>query len=442
MGRLSKKLLIPLSVAIGVGLAVLFAYRPVTHPAWTEVELGDIQSLWIGHLPAPPVDATNAVAGDERAARFGQALFFDSRLSANGGISCATCHQPIRRFTDGLQKGVAIGVSKRNTPSIVGAAYSPWLYWDGRRDSLWSQALSPLEDPAEHGGHRMQHVRLIADDEIYRNRYEEIFGALPDFSDRARFPDAAAPNVDPVLDAAWSSMSETDRRSVNRVFANIGKAIAAYERLLVPGRSRFDDYVDAVRAGDGAAQERLLSADEAQGLRLFIGEARCTECHNGPLFTNNEFHNNGVLAFPGDLPDTGRSSGLRLLQADPFNCLGEYSDEPEPTCGELRFARTGIELIGAMRTPSLRNLQDTAPFMHRGQLATLEDVLDHYNRAPLAMIGHNEAKPLGLSRRELKQLEAFLGTLGSPLATPPEWLSAPDGSLDVSANEVPIDEAR
>lgn len=416
--------------------------RPLDAPDWTASEVIAIEALWIGSLAPLPSDPSNAVADDTRAAKFGQALFFDLRLSANGGIACATCHQPIRRFTDGLQKGVAIGVSKRNTPSIVGTAYSTWLYWDGRKDSQWSQALSPLEDVSEHGGNRMHYVRFLAEDPTYHSNYESIFGPLPDFSARERFPKAAAPGVNQDLERAWQAMAPEDRASVNRVFANMGKAIAAYERLLLPGPSPFDVYAEAVLDGNLATQGETFSTEEAHGLRLFISKARCTECHNGPLFTNGEFHNTGVLAFPGDLPDKGRSSGLRILETDPFNCLGEFSDDPRPYCGELRFARSGIELIGAMRTPSLRNLENTGPFMHRGQLATLAEVLDHYNRAPLSMIGHNEAKSLGLNRRELGQLEAFLGTLAAPLATPPEWLTAPDDTLDVSTNGVSNNEAR
>ena len=103
----------------------------------------------------------------------------------------------------------------------------------------------------------------------------------------------------------------------------------------------------------------------------------------------------------------------------------EFNDDAERVCDELEFARTGPEVIGAVRTPSLRNLEDTAPFMHKGQMASLREVLEHYNDAPPAMIGHNEAKPLGLSSRELDQLEAFLGTLEAKLATDEEWLRHP-----------------
>lgn len=398
--------------------------------SWTEAEIETLQSLWIGSLAALSPDPSNAVADDPRAAKFGQQLFFDRRLSVNAAISCSTCHQPERRFTDGLPKGLAIGESKRNTPSIVGAAYSPWLYWDGRRDSLWSQAISPLEDVNEHGGSRMQYVHLIVTDPGYKKTYEEIFGLLPDLSDRDRFPENATPitntqwnNVE--WNHAWRKMTEQDRHVSNKIFSNIGKSIAAYERLLMPGPSRFDAYVEAVMSGNEASQQQLFNDDEIMGLRLFIGEANCTQCHNGPLLTNNEFHNTGVTSFPGEVPDKGRVQGVRNIQLDPFNCLGPYADSNANDCSELRFARTGPELIGAMRTPSLRNLEGTSPFMHKGQMATLAQVLDHYNRAPLAMIGHNETEPLNLSRRELKQLESFLESLAAAIATPPEWLEAP-----------------
>lgn len=411
-----------------LGLAHWWHEDAAAPHAWSDTELALLRSLQIGGLTPLPPDPSNAVADDPRAAAFGHRLFFDPRLSGNGAVSCATCHQPRRRFTDGLPRGRATGESKRNTISLVGAAWSPWQYWDGRKDSLWSQALSPLEDPDEHGGTRVANARLIANDPGYRTAYEALFGPLPDLSDPGRFPDSAAPVGDGARRAAWQRMTPADRRLVNAVFSNIGKAIAAYERLLRPGPARFDRYVAAALEGDRAAQAGIFTAGEAAGLRLFIGEARCTECHNGPLLTNNEFHNTGILAAPGELPDRGRAAGIREAQADPFNCEGAFSDDPDRACPELRFARTGPELLGAFRTPSLRNLEGTAPFMHQGQLATLEDVLEHYDRAPLSMIGHNEAKPLSLSRRERAQLVAFLETLSAPPATPPEWLQPPVGA--------------
>ena len=376
-------------VAVGISLAACQQWSS-SPPDWTESEIIVLKSLWLESLPDLPPDPSNAVADNPAAAEFGRQLFFDTRLSANGGIACATCHQQERRFTDGLQKAQAIGTTLRHTPSIVGTAYSPWQFWDGRRDSQWSQALAPLEDANEHATDRAQVVNLIADDPTYRSSYESLFGALPE-------------------------LSGADAAVLNTVFANVGKTIAAFERTVMPTASRFDEYVQAVVDDDVDRQTQLFSDDELLGLRLFIGEANCTQCHNGPLLTNHEFHNTGVISFPGDIPDTARVSGVKEVMASEFNCRSIYSDDPERSCAELDFARTGVELIGAFKTPSLRNLQDTAPFMHKGQLATLADVLEHYNEAPDAMIGHNEAEPLGLNKSELQQVEAFLNTLAAPV---------------------------
>lgn len=396
----------------------------VVNGPWTAQELTLLRSLWLQTLPSLPPDPSNAVADMPQAATLGHWLFFDKRLSADGSVACASCHQPEQRFTDGLPTARALGTSARNTPSLVGVAYSPWFYWDGRKDSQWSQALSPLEDPAEQGSNRMRLARLLAEDATYRELYAAVFGMAPDFADSARFPADAGPLLAPAWQTAWESMQEADRQLVNQVFANLGKTLAAYQRHLQPGPARFDTYVGALLQNDEGAED-LFNADERAGLRLFIGKARCLECHNGPLFTNNEFHNTGLLPAAGFVPDQGRSRALATLRADPFNCVGAFSDAAPAQCSEYNFMRSGIELLGAMRTPSLRNLGGTGPYMHKGQLPTLAAVLSHYNEAPLALIGHNEAEPLGLSAMELRQLEAFLLTLEAPLATPAHWLEPP-----------------
>ena len=374
--------------AIAALAAAAWQFRPLGPAPWTSAEIEILRSLWIASLPPLAADPTNAVADNPRAAKLGQQLFFDTRMSANGVVSCASCHQPQRRFTDGLPKGQGVASSKRNTRSIVGVAYSPWLYWDGRKDSLWSQALAPLEDPNEHGSDRVKVVELVTQSPEYREDYEILFGAL-----------------DPAEDDA-----------IDTAFANVGKTIAAFERLLMPSPSRFDDYVAALLDGNEDGQAAALTTDEILGLQLFIGEAGCTQCHNGPLLTNNEFHNTGVISFPGEVPDKGRVAGVREVLADAFNCGGNYNDSAEADCTELKYARTGAELIGAFRTPSLRNLENTEPYMHKGQFNTIAETLRHYNEAFPAMIGHNEAKPLGLSGRQLRQIEAFLGSLAAPLA--------------------------
>ncbi len=413
------------------GLALLSAiawwqWGPVAPKPWQPDELKLLQTLSLDSLKPLQRDPSNHVAEDPRAAELGHRLFFEPLLSSNRAVSCASCHQPERRFTDGLSKGRGLGLSARNTMSIVGTAYSPWLYWDGRRDSQWSQALSPLEDPNEHGGNRMRYARLISNDPRLKNAYEALFGPLPDFVDETLFPVDAGPGNDPVLKKSWVGMTTENRMLVNRVFANLGKVFAAYERKLLPGETRFDRYVRALTDDDAATTPDQLSEEEILGLQIFIREGRCIECHNGPLLTNNEFHNTGALSLPGELPDHGRIDGIRKVLADPFNCSGAFSDDPSRACAELEFMRTGAELLGAMRTPSLRNLGNTEPYLHKGQLQTLAEVLDHYNRAPLAMIGHNEAEPLNLSRREMRWLEEFLKSLDAPIDAADKWLSAPD----------------
>jgi len=226
--------------------------------------------------------------------------------------------------------------------------------------------------------------------------------------------------------SAWEAMAEADRQAVTRVYANMGKGIAAYERHLLPGPSRFDRYVDALLKGDKQAMRDTLSADELAGLRLFIGVANCTQCHNGPLFTDNHFHNTGLHAVPGLPEDRGRALGVIQVLEDEFNCLGPYSDAGPDDCAELRYMiAEGDELVRQFKPPSLRNVADRAPYMHAGQFATLEEVLAHYNTAPEAPAGHSEIKPLNLNQQEIDQIIAFLGTLDGPVNAEPEWLTPP-----------------
>jgi cytochrome c peroxidase len=182
--------------------------------------------------------------------------------------------------------------------------------------------------------------------------------------------------------------------------------------------------------------KEIYSESEASGLRLFIGKAQCINCHNGPLLTNNSFHNTGIPPAIDLPPDFGRIEGIMQVKKDPFNCLGQYSDAREEECAHLRYARTeGQEIIAAFKTPSLRNIAETAPYMHSGQIATLSDVIRHYNEASLAVRGHSEVAPLDLSAEEMQNLEAFLRTLSGPLATPPELLTSPWPPVDAGREE-------
>ena len=405
-------------ILIAAATAIWTANRPTS---WNEAEVATLRSLWIGSLPPLSPDPSNAYADDSKAAAFGRAIFFDMRFSSNGKVACATCHMPDKMFNDGLPLAQGVGTTTRRTMTIIGTAYSPWLFWDGRKDSQWAQALGPMESPVEHGGTRTQYAHLI--DEQYRTQYESIFGKLPDLSDRTRFPDSAGPVDDSSARAAWDAMTPTDRETITQVYANMGKAIAAYERLIMPGPSRFDKYVEALINNDYETMQTTLTEDEVAGLRLFIGRAECIKCHNGPLFTNNDFHNTGVPAAEGLSIDDGRASGVTKVLNDEFNCLSQWSDADENDCAELRFVTsTGEQLEAAFKPPTLRNVAESAPYMHAGQYATLGDALQHYNHPPLAPVGHSELEPLELTANELTQMEAFLRTLSGPLNLSTELL--------------------
>ena len=398
----------------------LLAAATKPEAAWSKDELEQLASLSIGSLPPLPADPSNRVADDERAAALGQRLFFDTRLSSNGEVACATCHLPDKLFQDGTPLAKGVGTTDRRTMSIIGTARSPWQFWDGRKDSQWAQALGPLESAVEHGGNRTQYAHLAATH--YRTEYEAVFGKLPDLS---RLPAHAGPVDDPKARAEWDAMAPADRDKVTGIFANLGKAIAAYERKIEPGASRFDAYVQAATTGDTTKMQDALTQDEVAGLRLFIGKGQCVQCHSGPLLTNNEFHNTGVPAARGLPTDAGRLSGARKVLQDEFNCLGRYSDAKPQQCGEIRFlAGDGESQLRQFRVPSLRNVAQRAPYMHAGQFATLKEVLQHYNRAPAAPQGHSELKPLGLNDAEIEQLQAFLGALGGPVNAQPKWLRA------------------
>ncbi len=409
--------------ALALAGLLIWLLAPAPLPErWSDSETALIASLSLSALPILAPDPGNAVADDERAARLGHRLFFDARLSSNGAVSCAHCHRPELAFSDGLPIAVGTGVGQRNTPGLIGIAYSPWFYWDGRRDSQWAQALAPLETHFEQGAGRGAVARLLAEDSAYRAMYQELFGELPPAE---QIPRHASPRGNEAAQSQWRSLDPALQASIDTVFANAGKALAAYQRKLMPGRGRFDDYADRVARDGAVRQDGPLRRNELAGLRLFIGEAQCVNCHNGPLLSNHDFHNTGILPVAGQMPSMGRFDGVEEARRDAFNCLGEFSDAASGQCLELRFARDDAELAGAHKTPGLRNVVRTAPYMHTGAFATLAEVLEHYNEAPVAMLGHNEAKPLGLSRRELRRLEAFLHSLDAPPDTAPQWLAPP-----------------
>jgi cytochrome c peroxidase len=393
--------LAPVFGAIGLCLWV-GCQREGTDPiVWNDAQRQVILSLSpLGDVPRSP---GNLVADDLRAAELGKRLFFDRKLSADGTVSCATCHAPDRYFTDGRPHSRGIADTSKNSPSVMAAPWFPFLFWDGRKDSVWSQALAPLEDPREHGATREKVAARVAS--TYRDPYEAVFGAPDD-----------------------SSGAQGEDRARDRIFVNVGKALEAYERRVVVRPAPFDAYVDNLRAGgDGGGH---LSRAAVRGLRTFVGEGQCVNCHSGPLFTDRSFHNLG-LPTTADNPeaDLGRTLGAVEVKRDPFRCGTEHS--AATVCDELTYLEPRFaDFQGAFKTPSLRNVGATGPYMHTGQFATLEEVVTFYKTRPgQAYIGHRELLVDAISPDiVVADLEAFLQSLTGPL---PDsiWLEGPPNAL-------------
>ena len=396
---------------LGIGLL-----SACSDPALTEKEQRVLSSFSLSRLP-PPFTASNSFASNAAAAELGEQLFFDPKLSSTGTISCATCHKPQLYFTDGLAKAEGIGKVNRNTPALAGSAWSQWQYWDGRRDSLWSQALTPLETKAEMGTNRVAVARLMLQDGNYTQQYEELFGAIALHS--AELTVDASPIGTDKEKRAWFELDSNKQEKINRVFVNVGKSIGAYEQTLAPIETRFDRFVESV--SDGKPDYNLLSKKELRGARLFIDseKTQCLECHNGPLFSNGDFHNIGtgvVSVEPGTPLDFGRVFGVQAALINEFNCQGRYSDANKDSCNHLRFInRNAISHTqGAFKTPTLRNVINTAPYFHDGRLSSLRQVVQHYAIQPGdANSGQNDLRPFALTDEEIEQLTAFLESLAA-----------------------------
>jgi cytochrome c peroxidase len=304
--------------------------------------------IWRPELPAGldlylPVPEDNPLT-PERVA-LGRRLFFEPLLSRDGSVSCASCHDPQRAFTDGraLPRGVGERIGRRSSPALVNRAWGRTHFWDGRASRLEEQALEPFADPDEFD--------LPVETAIARLREHDEYPALF----HAAF--ARQPNA-----------------------ADLARALAGYVRTILSGDAPLDRYL----AGDHTA----LSAEEQAGLRLFRGRANCVACHVGPTFTDEQFHNTGVAWRDGVFADPGR------------------------------YALTGREADrGAFKTPTLREIARTAPYMHDGSLATLEDVVEFYNRGGTSNPHlDRELRPLDLSAEEKRALVAFLRTLSGRVA--------------------------
>jgi len=269
----------------------------------------------------------------------GRQLYFEPRLSGNGTMSCATCHNPDIGMGDGMTKGLGAKANRlgRNTPHVYNLAWSAVLFWDGRAGSLEEQALGPIASKDEMDLPIEQAVARLKNIPGYQRQFTAVYGA--------------------------SGVTGE----------NLGKAIAAFERTLVSRNSAFDRHL----AGDKAA----LSPEAVRGLALYQGKANCIACHNGPNLTDDSFHNLGMKD-----EDIGRGK----LDAAPH-------------------------LKGAFKTPGLRNVVLTAPYMHDGSLPTLEAVVQFYNRGGDRPTSDPLVRKLDLSDAEVRDLVTFLGSLTDPL---------------------------
>ena len=381
----------------------------------------------------PPADPTNRFAGDPKAAHLGQFLFFDPGFSVNGKVACATCHRPELGFSDGRELAEGVLPLPRHSMSLWQAAAQRWLFWDGRADSLWNQALQPFEDPREMATTRLAVLHRIHGEPALKSAYEACFGALPPLNQTHRFPKEGRPVTDQAghpHQQAWLQMTAEDQRAVNVAFVNLGKAIAAYERRLLAGNTPFDRFAEAL-LNQRAADPKDFPIEAQLGLKLFIGKANCRLCHNGPNFSDGEFHNNGVPPLAGGSPkDSGRWQGVPKLLANPFNAASTFSDAPDGMrATATQSLRRQPEQWGQFRTPSLRQVALSPPYMHQGQLQSLEEVVHFYATLDGASFaGHHREpllQPLQLSQEEINQLVTFLrhltsGTLPKNLMEPPK----------------------
>lgn len=386
-------------------------------------DLSRIGSLTTNDLPLSP---TNAYADDPEAAAFGQALFFDRRMSADEEVGCVSCHAPDRAFADprAFSEGAFGRVGNRHAPSLLNVAFNQFQLWDGRADALWSQPIKAIEAEPEGDFTRTEVAHFIT--RTYADEYSALFGPLPDLD---HLPARAKPG-----DAEWAAMSDADQDAVNRISANIGKAIEAYERKLLCVDTEFDRYM----AGEGE-----LSILAFEGARIFLNDAGagCVDCHSGPNLTDGLFHNLG-LDHP-NTPDQGRAAGITALLDDPFNGVGAFSDDQTAGAAVLANLSMGDRRdLGAFKTPGLRGVGQRDRFGHLGHETNLARWIDNvYRRGGGGPGGRGRGGqgaggnfvgqlspdfPRNLPGNSEQALAAFLRTLDCP-PLPAELTRAPAG---------------
>lgn len=382
---------------------------------WSGKELSTLKTFQLKHLDDSTNHKSNRFAYQSKAAEFGKAIFFDKRFSLDQSIACASCHQPDKAFTDGLAKAKGIHKTGRNTQTLLGAAYQEWFYWDGRKDSLWSQALIPFEAADEMASSRVAVLRIIAKDKTYRQQYETLFGQFPMVVMSKHVPPQAGPWGDNKTRDNWYRIAPPIQDKINQAYANVGKAIAAYERTIKLPETTLDQYLELLLKDGETKANKLVSESALAGMKLFIDQSKthCMRCHNGPMFTNGGFHNINTGNFKGKQLDFGRFLGIQVVTQDMFNCLGKYSDAKPEDCSSLRFLPKQVhgDTQGAFKTPTLRYLNKTKPYFHDGRFNSIELVLKHYKQLSRK---NSELPALKLNKKESQQLADFLELLNAP----------------------------
>ncbi len=349
----------------------------------------------LGPWPPPATrDPTNRVSGMPEAIALGRHLFSYPRFSPNGYISCVACHQPDRAFTDNLPRARGLAPVDRNAIALQNLRLQRWYGWGGSSDSLWMASLRPILDAREIGSDAAKVASVVRTGDGVACRYRAAFGTDPE--------------------------GEPDET----VLVNVGKALAAYEETLVTGRTPFDDFRDALVRGERPGPSYPESAQ--RGLKVFVGRGGCTSCHGGPNFTDGAFRGTGVPSFVGQsAPDTGRYAGVNALRASRFNQRGTYNDAGSSLGKDVKLDARDRD---KWRTPSLRNVAVSAPYLHNGNAASLYDVVRRYVKAPGKrpyIDDERKVRRVDLSDRDVDDLAAFLATLTDadgarrPL-TPPE----------------------
>ena len=366
-----RRLAIPGSSVVALALvAGLSLALPADLPPLRPDELASIGSL--GPWPPPATrDASNRVSGRAEAVALGEVLFHSTRLSNVGGLRCASCHEPWRHFTDGRARALGAEAGARNTPSLLNVRLQHWFGWDGANDSLWSQSIRPMLDVREMRSDAAHVAQALRDDDTLKRLYALAFGRAPPADDEAALVDA-------------------------------GKALAAYQETLASERTPFDAWRDALVRGDTAAAQRYPLAAQ-RGLRLFVGRGRCVACHAGPNFSDGEFHRSLIVSTLHDgTRDSGRAHGLEKLLASPFARNGRFDDQTNVA----RAPASQPAEAGAFRTPGLREVSATAPYMHDGSVANLCNALQ-----PHAALEDRAMPALTLAER--RDVVAFLRTLAA-----------------------------